>query len=380
MNNNHLLQIFSNYIERFEELNNKTHQEYYKWQVAYKFKSMMDDALSSSSEAFATKLLEAKKTTFNIIDSYTQPFYGLVRFAQEEPETVREMFNNLFSDDNNDIKVKQKKILSFMSKSRELRDKYYPDSYLYKDDFHSVTCYLFLYNPDHNYIYKATHAQAFADCIEFYDDWGTGDNVKLDVYYRMCNQLVEAIKSNKEVLETDKSRFELIEAGEEELHPDIEKHILAFDIIYCCSSYGLFDGISFTRPKSKEKHLMQERKDKAKLFASKLDDARKKNADLEEAVSYLLSVYIVGSKVEHMSYGIGDITAINDKNVVIKFNEGEKQFGLIHSVANGFLSIESEGYAEKIKIYRDLLKKENSIITNLIYAEKEFAPYSEYLD
>ncbi len=204
--------------------------------------------------------------------------------------------------------------------------------------------------------------------------------MKLDVYYRMCNQLVDAIKANKELLATDKSRFELSKAGEEELHPDIEKHILAFDIIYCCSTYGLFDGISFTRPKSKEKHLMQERKDKAITLLAKLDDARKKKSELEEAVSYLSSVYIVGRKVEHMSYGVGEITAVNDKNVVIKFEEGEKQFGLIHSVANGFLSIESEGYEEKIKIYRDLLKKENSINTNLIYAEKEFAPYSEYLD
>ncbi len=115
MNNNHLQQIFSNYIERFEELNNNDHQEYYKWQVAIKFKSMMDDALSSSSDDFADKLLNVKKLSSNIIDSYTQPFYGLVRFAQEEPETVREMFKTLFSDDNNDIKVKQKKILNFLA-------------------------------------------------------------------------------------------------------------------------------------------------------------------------------------------------------------------------------------------------------------------------
>ena len=41
---------------------------------------------------------------------------------------------------------------------------------------------------------------------------------------------------------------------------------------------------------------------------------------------------------------------------------------------------EVSGYAEKIEEYRDLLKKENSIITGLSYAEKEFVPYSEYLE
>ena len=37
MNSNHLQQIFTNYIERFEELNNPVHREYYKWQIAKKF-------------------------------------------------------------------------------------------------------------------------------------------------------------------------------------------------------------------------------------------------------------------------------------------------------------------------------------------------------
>ena len=34
MNNNHLQQIFAHYIDRFEELNNEEHGEYYKWQIA----------------------------------------------------------------------------------------------------------------------------------------------------------------------------------------------------------------------------------------------------------------------------------------------------------------------------------------------------------
>lgn len=67
--------------------------------------------------------------------------------------------------------------------------------------------YLFLYDPDHNYIYKATHALAFADCVEFYDDWGWGDSVRLDVYYRMCDQLVKAAKADKDLMAADARRF-----------------------------------------------------------------------------------------------------------------------------------------------------------------------------
>ena len=34
---------------------------------------------------------------------------------------------------------------------------------------------------------------------------------------------------------------------------DKEKHMLVFDIIYCCTTYHLFDGITFKRLSTKEK-------------------------------------------------------------------------------------------------------------------------------
>ena len=187
MNNNHVQQIFAHYIDKFEYINNPTHQEYYKWQIAKRFRDEMDVALAAPTEEFPSKLYEVKKLTSNLIDSYTQPFHGLVKFAEQEPETVRNMFKMLFSDDGGDLENRQERVQAFLSQSHALRDKYYPDSYLYKEDMHSVTGYLFLYDPDHNYIYKATHARDFADCIEFYDDWGYGTDVKLAIYYRMCD-------------------------------------------------------------------------------------------------------------------------------------------------------------------------------------------------
>lgn len=382
MNNNHLHQIFAHYMERFEELNNKTHREYYKWQIINRFHTEMDKALLASDEDFAKKLSEVKKLTENLIDNYTQPFSGLVMFANEEPSTVRQMFQELFQDDGGDLVARQKRVQDFLKKSHELRERYQPGSYLYKDDMHSVTGYLFLYDPDHNYIFKATHAQIFADCIEFYDDWGTGENVNLSVYYRMCDQVVAAIKESKELLATDASRFELSGMeNESELYSDSEKHILAFDLIYCCSTYGLFDGITFVRPKSKERQLMQERKEKAIRLFKALEDAKNKAAELENAKAYVNAVLTVGTIVHHKKYGDGTIKRNGGTTVVIEFPEiGEKQFGTIIAIANGIIMPEVPGYAEKIEEYRDLLKKENSIITGLSYAEKEFVPYSEYLE
>lgn len=343
MNDNHVHQIFAHYIDQFERVNNTEHREYYKWQIIKRFHDEMDAALKAPAEKLPAKL---------------------------------------YADDGEDIFACQTRVSDSLQQSHALRDKYYPDSYLYKDDMHSVTRYLFLYDPDHNFIFKATHAQIFADCVEFYDDWGSGDTVKLDVYYRMCDQLVEAIKADKELMATDASRFENgWGVDPETLYPDSEKHILAFDLIYCCSTYGLFDGISFVRPKSKERQLMQERKDKAVQLSQKLEEARSRFQELEEAKEYVNSVYAPNVPIHHTRYGDGVIRENSGTIITVDFTEiAKKQFGTFVAAANGLVSVDIDGYAEKLAAYRDILKKESSIKTGLSYSEREFAPYAEYLE
>ena len=232
MNANHIQQIFKHYIDEFEKLNNSEHKEYYKWQIVKSFRTMMDEALRSENSEFAFKLLKVKKLTCNLVDNYTQPFQGIVYFAESEPETVKTMFKNLFVNSDKEMVQREAAIVTFLKKSHELRDKYFPGSYLYKDDMHSVTTYLFLYDPDHNYIFKSSNARVFADCIEFYDDWGVGDSVKLDVYYRMCDQVAEIAKRSSELMKTDASRFENGWGIDPQTFArDKEKHILVSDLM-----------------------------------------------------------------------------------------------------------------------------------------------------
>ena len=241
---------------------------------------------------------------------------------------------------------------------------------------------LFLYDPDHNYIFKATHALKFSDCIEFYDDWGSGDNVKIPVYYRMCNQLVEAIRKNDALMATDALRFQGTWGNKPEtMYLDPEKHILAFYLIYCCYTYGLFKGISFVRPKTKERQLMQERKIKAAELSAALTEARKNQEVLETAIAYLNNVYSSGMNVYHAKYGIGTIMENSGSVLTVKFaNAVVKKFGTIVVAVNSILMPQTEDFAEKIEQYRNILQKEKAIVSTVNYAEKEFAPYAEYMD
>ena len=381
MNTSNMKQIFNHYIEKFEMINGAKNTEYYKWQIAKQFRPMMDEALKAPVSEFPDKLKEIKKLTQNLIDSYTQPFQGLVTFAREEPNTVRSMFLNLFSDDGGDLERRSQKLHSFLEKSRSLRGQYAPDSYLYKDDMHSVTGYLFLYDPDHNYIYKATHARKFADCIEFFDEWGSGDVLKLDVYYRMCDMVREQIMADPALLATDESRFHNgWGVDPKTLHADSEKHILVFDLIYCCSTYSLFDGICFNIPSSKERSMIQEKKNQAKQMLAEYDKAKSQLINLEEAKEYLAATLIPGTKVTHRKNGRGTITVFNGNSLEVDFSSGNRvKYLTVPAITEGFITV-NEQFANRIKDYKYYIEKESFIRASFSDRESKLASYVDYIE
>ena len=383
MNKNQLHQIFAHYIDNFVKLNDPEHAEYYKWQICYDFRRLMDEALATDVDDFADSLYQVKDCSRNIIDSYTQPFYGLVEFARREPETVQQMFMDLYSDDGGDVKVQMELIRKFFDQSNELLEKYFPDSYLYKQNSHSVSSYLFLYDPDHHYMYKATQSQVMADCIEFYDDWGTGDNIRLDVYYRMCDEILAEIRNCPELIATNRSRYDgslHLEPGK--LHADPELHILLFDIIYCSHVYNLFDGIAFSRPKSKEKQLIIEQKNKAKELQEAYEKCRENAERLNDALRYFSSLIRETGIVEHRTYGDCDVISVDERYIRIKVRKSgeEKQLGLAVVITNGIVKADLPEFDAKRTEYLEVLKKADSIPRSLEYAARALEPYEEYLD
>lgn len=386
MNENHLQQIFENYIERFEEFNGgkiNGPTEYYKWEMPIEFKSCMDRALGAEDkEVFSGQMTAIAKLTRDFIDSgKTLPFAGLIRITDKEWETVQEMFKELFANDNGDVDNCQRKIETFLMKSRRLEEKYKLSS-LYKNDYRAVTTYLFLYNPENNYIYKPTHAQNFQDCIEFYKDFGEGDHVNLKNYYCMCDQLVEAIKKNSAIQGTEKLRSLKFK---KKPHPDIEKHILAYDIIYCCSAYNLFRGITFKHLTPKERNVMLEKQQKAQELFEKLKASQEKQRILDAAMNEIEKWFCVGKAVVYKGFGKGIpiedgiIIKKSEDSITVEFSDGSvKSFGLFAAIINGYVrpkEIENSSFVDAVEV----LRNKSSIENSLSYAEKQFALYSEYI-
>ena len=382
MNVTHFNQIVSNYIDKFEYLNDKDHWEYYKWEIAGQFRTVMDAALSASADDFPKALSAAKKLSANLIDSYTQPFSGLVEFSKREPETVRGMFLDLYAVDDGDVTVKQKRIFDFLQASHALRDRYYPDSFLYNDDIHSVSGYVFLYDPDHNYLYKPEHAKAFADCIEFMEDWGSGSNTRLDIFYRMCDEVVAQIKRTPELLKTDSSRFDPnVFVRADSFHPDTEKHILCSDLIYCSSTYKLFQGMSFRSIPTHERKLYTEKKQKALLLKAAYDQAIERANAWNSLEKTMQEMIVPGASITHKSFGNGVIVKSEDGLIVVDFGkQGTKTLGIASSFGGGFLQTGSKEFDALVSQNKTLLLDAKNIPARIKEAKRQLIPYTEYLD
>ena len=375
MNRNNLKSIFKKYIDNFEVLNNEKNDELYKWEIAQEFQNFNVDALD-----FAEMLNHMWRTSANLIDSSQQlPFYALVDYARKEPETVREMFRKLYSEEHMETVAKQQLIDEFIASSEELRKKYNPDSRLYVNNQRSVMMYLFLRYPNSNFAYKASQAKSFADCIEFYDDWGPMTDFKIDVYYRMCEQLIEEIKTDEALMETHKSRFE---NTDRKLHPDEELHILVFDIIFSSQAYNFYDGMTYAPINAQARKLYFEKVARAKELSEVLGKAKGEEKLLIDAKEYVRETLVPGLKVKHKSFGEGTIEECADTILAVQFPKinDTKKLGISVVFGNGLITLESDEYTQKLKEYAQILNKESAIKSTISKTEDALQEYLEFLE
>ena len=381
MNDIHFSQIVENYIKKFDRMNDSKSHETYKWLIAKSFRPMMDDALLSENADFPGKLFKVQKMTGNLTDSYTQPFYGLCEFAKRDSAAVKELLNGLFASVSLPPVEKMEEIRRFLAGTESLRKEHFPGSFRYECTVHTATVLQTLFDPDSSYIVKPTHARKFADCIDFFDDWKSGMNTRLDVYYRMCDEVAAAIEQNEALLKTHMSRYETEKP--DTMHPDEKHHILVFDLIYCCSTYGLFKGITFNRPPDPEQvRLREEREKKAAELFEKLEESRTEIEQLNEAIDFYKPYYLAGCSVKSKLNGDGEVQNSDGSNITVYFPISDKtvKYILSSAVADKFLYVDDQAYLDGLQKFRQVLKSEKTIRDRFSIREKEFEPFREYLD
>lgn len=398
MNKTRLYRIFTNYITKFESFNQpepKEPNKTFKWHIAYRFRNLMNP----DRPDFAQSICEAKRISGDLIDGGgVYPFFALTKCAKtgSDPDSVkalqelREIFRALFVDDGGDLFVRQKKIDKFIEDANALIVRCHSTSSIYMNDQRSAMAYLAMYDPDNHYLYKATEANSFASCIRFFDDWGSGANFRMDVYYRMCDALVQEIRNYEPLLKTHESRY----TGKDgvpvpELHPDRNYHILAFDIIYGApvNRYNFYDGIPFTMITPEVRILYQERVAKMQELTAALETEQNTMNLQTEAKAYFRSVLTPGTEVWSRSLGTGRIVTLQETTqysfIKVKFEKADTEgaFLMMQSFANGQLSANIPDMPEKLAQFKGVLNlNENKLHRKVADLQTELDTYQALLD
>ena len=187
-------------------------------------------------------------------------------------------------------------------------------------------------------------------------------------------------KECKELLDVDDSRYDKeLNAKSRDIFADTERHLLAFDIIYCSTTHDLYSGVTYTKRDVKAKKAFIENKVKAEGLKKSFDKAKADMDALQEVKDYLVKMIAVGDKIEHKAYGTGVVKAFDGDKMMLSFEEKEGQYSFMTLVANGIISVDKPGFKEKIEEYKDIIKKHDLIPRVLDYAAKALEPYEELL-
>lgn len=352
MNRDKLSKLISNYIANFDYINNEVNMEYYKWEAVKHFQNHWDIEATD----FAAMFKEALRESSNLINNrFVQPTNGILKLAEkpELTEAVRQMFRDLLVDDGGNIDNRQNKIYAFLAKADELINIHFKGSWKYAQDMRTVIFYLCFIDPDNNYMFKATQAKEFMYCIEYGNDFGSGENFSLRKYYEMCDELVSAIKETSELLELHKGRMC------DTMWADNDYHILAYDIIYSAIVYNLYDNITIVKPtKSKAQTHEQQKQQKREELSALLKQVNNDlNSALQERTNYD-EFSAKGLEVYHKVFGEGIVVEHNGDLIAIRFGKQVKKFQMPQGFSKGFLRTES---TEIMEMFNTMAKLDDAV-------------------
>ncbi len=197
--------------ERFKD-------EKYKWEAVKHFQDNWD----IDAENFSAMLKNALSKTENLLVASRWFPEGMIeQFATEEPETVREMFIELF-DEEQDIYVR---IDAFKNKSNELLLKYGNGTSNHYQDEHAISVYLRHYYPDRYYIYKFGEMKKVASVIDADYTFKKGD---YENNFKNGQKMYEEIRL--ELLNDSELADMLFAELSDDCYQDRELNILAGDV------------------------------------------------------------------------------------------------------------------------------------------------------
>ena len=323
MNYENLHKLIDRYEENIYYLNNDVCDEKFKWHAVQRFQDAWF-APDADKLPFSELFHRAIKGSSILVNNATvQPANGVVKLAEKAPDEVEHLVRHvLFAEDGGDLDLRQEHMEEFLEGMEALLQQYYPASWKYRQDRHAASCYLAMFAPEKNYIYKYSPVETFARHVEFGKDIGSGSSFRLAHYYELGDMVVAALCEHPELLN---KHAKLID---DTYYKDESLHLLAFDIIYCADTYGYFKDLKH-RPKKdaiKAYTLEQQRKAEEKERQAAIDLLEEQICSLEQQIDVYRSISLVGTQVHMKTLGTGVVIAQNINMIRVRFGDTEKQF------------------------------------------------------
>ena len=216
--------IIRDYKVDFERVDR---EERYKWEAIGWYK----EHWNIDSPNFAEMFADAFGKAGNLLTSHMYyPYRMACEYAEHDPEAVRELFRKLY-DENIPLAERYSAFREGFKKSIAIRQEKTSDGTKilnHYQDLHAVSVYLTFEYPEKYYFYKYSVYNAFKNLVGFVENRGKAKSEvwKIENCNRMCDQVLEFVRQDSEVIEMSTSRLT------DECYRDPENHLLAMDVVY----------------------------------------------------------------------------------------------------------------------------------------------------
>ena len=342
MNLERLNNIIDTYIDNFDMINDDTHDENMKWRAVYHFKNHFNINAPDFHEMFKNAI---SKSSIIINNDTVQPVNGILKLITHEEDTMRSLFKMLYEDDGGDLDKRQGRIEKFVDETNKLLEKYERGKWKYKQDFRSALAYLVFFKPEENYLYKSSQCQPFFRYLEYSEEIGYGQYFKLSRYYKMCDEVRQALSMHADLMKKHNERRSKVENAEDNLH------MLTFDIIYCSIVYGFYDYQSYTKVVKKSKADLAQERIEAEIENKRIE-LEELELQLEEerkVLEKIPEIYIEKQSVKHKQFGVGKVIKQNGNCIEVAFPSRTSKFALSMAFCNGFLASDDPTILERCK-------------------------------
>ena len=367
MNNENLHELINRYTADFERINNSTNDEIFKWRAVQHFQNVWFSERSINMP-FPALFKEAKRECSVLIDgARTMPANGIAKLAEQKPAEVEQLFMDvLFADDGGDIQKRQNNMDRFIAGIEELRMEIFPKNWKYIQDRRAASCYLSLFAPEENFIYKYSSVEKFSQFIEFGFDIGSGSSFRLDYYYSMCDLVVDALHEHRDLVDM---HFSFID---DSCYYDDSLHIMAFDLIYCAWCYGYYSGLTHKSKKKINKNLaIASRIEKEHLVQEEImTSLETKIHELEVQSEQYENISLINVEVFSAEHDKGIVTFQNGAYITVQYTDCAKKYEINRKYSQRPTFENDEEIVDALTEYTALLQHIKKLQTELERIEK----------